>query len=347
MWPVAVTVVCLVAIGVGGFLYFTKMEMGDGSRAASSASNVATSSPSPSAIPASAAAAAAPTPATPATSPPIPSSERFAAETIPFVNDRSRLALASEYAPAADYKALALNVNGSNAFASSQQSEEAAKTAALEQCQKRADALQSQRRCELYAVGNTVVYPHGKPPVPPLPWIRHDPATERPFVVKDMPLLRDPGKARLENNYVPGRKSKSVALGPGGQFFFNFGVETTEESARRNLEACGAVAGVACMIVAADDVFVVPMPSILKVTGFFRAATNPSIATDARDDVARQLEDASSGWNAVAVGVSGRPGLALKAVGEQNAVSEALGNCARHDSDCHIIAIGPFSVGAN
>jgi hypothetical protein len=27
MWPLAVTVACLVAIGVGGFLYFTKMEM--------------------------------------------------------------------------------------------------------------------------------------------------------------------------------------------------------------------------------------------------------------------------------------------------------------------------------
>jgi adenylate cyclase len=192
-----------------------------------------------------------------------------------------------------------------------------------------------------------VVYPHGKPPVPPLPWIRHDPSTERPFVVKDMPLLRDPGKARLENNYVPGRKSKSVAIGPGGQFFFNFGVETAEESARRNLESCGAVAGVACMIVAADDVFVVPMPSILKVTGFFRAATNPSIATDARDDVTRQFADASSGWNAVAVGVSGRPGLSLKASSEQNAINEALGNCAKRDSDCHVVAIGPFSVGPN
>jgi adenylate cyclase len=345
MWPVAVTVVCLVAIGVGGFLYFTKLELRDGSRETSSASNNAAPALSSPAIPTPATAAAAVTAAP--SPPPISSSEKFPAETVPFVNDRSRFALASEYAPAADYKAFALNVNGSNAFVSGQQSEEASKSAALEQCQRRADAIQSQRRCEIYAVGNTVVYPHGKPPVPPLPWIRHDPSTERPFVVKDMPLLRDPGKARLENNYVPGRKSKSVAIGPGGQFFFNFGVETAEESARRNLESCGAVAGVACMIVAADDVFVVPMPSILKVTGFFRAATNPSIATDARDDVTRQFADASSGWNAVAVGVSGRPGLSLKASSEQNAINEALGNCAKRDSDCHVVAIGPFSVGPN
>ena len=101
------------------------------------------------------------------------------------------------------------------------------------------------------------------------------------------------------------------------------------------------------MIVAVDDSFVVPVPTALKATGFFRADKNASIAAEARDDVARKLADASSGWNAVAVGTSGRPGLALKAASEQSAVSEALGNCAKHDSDCHVIAIGPFAVGPN
>jgi adenylate cyclase len=24
-----------------------------------------------------------------------------------------------------------------------------------------------------------------------------------------------------------------------------------------------------------------------------------------------------------------------------------LGNCVKHDSDCHVIAIGPFAVGPN
>jgi adenylate cyclase len=146
---------------------------------------------------------------------------------------------------------------------------------------------------------------------------------------------------------MPGKKSKTIALGPGGQFFFNIGAETTEESARRVLETCGGVIGVACMIVAVDDTFVVPVPTTLKVIGFFRADRNPSIAADAREDVARKLADASSGWNAVAVGASGRPGLSLKAASETNAVNDALGNCVKHDSDCHVIAIGPFSVGPN
>jgi class 3 adenylate cyclase len=341
MWPVAVTVVCLVAIGVGGFLYFTRMEMRAGSRRLAAALHHA-AAPSPSATPAPGSTSAPAMPLSPA-----PSGEKFAAETVPFVNDRFRLFLAGEYAPATDYKAVALNLNGIVGIFSGQPSEEAAKNAALEQCQKRADAVQSPRKCEIYVVGNTVVYPHGRPPMPSLPWIRRDPSVEKPFVAKDMPLVRDPGKARLESNYAPGKKSKSIAVGPGGQFIFYTGGETTGESVRRTLESCGALAGVACMIVAIDDNFVVPLPTVSKVTGFFQAASNASIAADARDDVVRKLAEASSGWNAVAVGASGRPGLGLKAASEQNAINEALSNCARSDSDCRIIAIVPFSVGPN
>ena len=126
----------------------------------------------------------------PAPSPSSPmavSSEKFAAAGIPFVGDKVRATLASDYAPAADFKAFALNVGGVNAFVTAQPSEEAAKSAAVEQCQKRADAAQSPRKCELYAVGDTVVYTPGRPPLPPLPWIRHDAATEQPFTAKIRP----------------------------------------------------------------------------------------------------------------------------------------------------------------
>jgi class 3 adenylate cyclase len=347
MWPVAAMVVCLAAIGVGGFLYFTKLEMPGGSKAPSTASNMSAPAPSPSVTPSPAPTQAKSAPPPPSSPLPVASSEKFTAETVPFVSDRARLTLARDYAPAADFKAFALTTTGINAFVAGQQNEEAAKSAALEQCQKHGDAAQPPRKCELYAVGSTVVYPHGRPPLPYLPWVRHDPSTEKPFVAKDIPLVRDPGKARLDNLYAPARKTKSIAIGPGGAFFHNSAVETVEESARRNLEACGASAGVACMIVAVDDTFVVPVPTTLKAIGFFRADKNSSIAADARDDVARKLAEASSGWNAVAVGASGRPGLALKAANEQDAVNEALGNCVKRDSDCHVIAIGPFSVGPN
>jgi class 3 adenylate cyclase len=345
MWPLAVTVVCLVGIGVGGFLYFTKMEMRSASKRVSAASIPVNPAPSPPAT-LGPTPVAAPTTAAPAPASSSPGAE-FAADTIPFVSDRTRMGWATEYAAASDHKALAININGVIAPVTGQRNEDIAKSMALEQCQQKADAVQSPRKCEIYAVGNIVVYPHGRPPLPPLPWVRHDSATEKPFAVKDIPLIRDPGRGRLETAYVPARKSKAIALGPGGQFIFYTNGESTEEVARRALESCGALGGVACMIVAIDDSFVVPVPTTARVTGFFRADKNASIAADARDDVARKLADALSGWTAVAVGTSGRPGLALNAAAEQSAVSEALGNCAQHDSSCHLIAIGPFAVGPN
>lgn len=343
MWPVAVTVVSLAAIGVGGILYFTKLE--------TSAPKVVAAPPATPASPASAAspapAAKAAVPAPSAFPPTVVSSEKFAAANIPFIADKVRATLASDYAPAAYFKAFALNIGGFNAFVTAEPSEEAAKSAAVEQCQKRADAAQSPRKCELYAVGDTVVYAHGRPPMPSLPWIRHDAVTEQPFVARNVPLTRDGGKARLEAVYAPARRNKALALGPGGALFFPIAVDSVEEAVRRALESCGGIAGVPCMIVALNDNFVVPIPASLRITGFFKAAGNTMISADARDDVARRLADASSGWNAVAVGAAGRPGLEMEAANEQAAVNGALTDCVKRDGNCRVIAIGPFSVGPN
>jgi uncharacterized caspase-like protein len=281
------------------------------------------------------------------TPPLIASAESFSAEAVPFVSAKTRVALASGYARAAPSKALAINMTGYNAFVVAQHDEEAAKTAALEQCKQRADAGRSIRKCEIYAVGDRVVFPHGRPPVPQWPWIRHDPSTEKPFVAKDLPLISDAAKASFATTYPQSRKPKSIAVSPKGLFYYHAGTESVEDATRRSLESCGALAGVACMIVALDDVFVVPVPTTSKATGFFEAAINSSIARDARNDVANKLAEVPSGWNVVAVGAAGRPGLGLMATNEANAVSEALADCAKHDSDCHVIAIGPFTVEPN
>jgi class 3 adenylate cyclase len=349
MWPLVVGVVSVVAIAVGGFLYFTKLETSTAPSTAAAIAPSAAVAPSPTPTMAKA-PMPMPTPtamaaATPAPMPPpAASGGKFPGDMVPFVSERVRGYLSSEYSAAGDYKAFALNIGGFTGSALNQPNEDAARNAALDQCQKRSDAAQSPRRCELYAVGNAVIYTHGKPPMPPQPWYRHDTMTERAFVSKDFPMVRDPAKIRIENIYAPAAKSRSVALGPGGQYFMVMGASSADESTRRSLESCGAIAGVACMIVAVDDNFVVPIPTLLRITGFFHAASNPSIVADARDEVVRKLADAM-GWNAVAVGTAGRPGLGLKAADEQSAVNAALADCVKRDSDCHVIAIGPFTVG--
>ncbi|WBL79227.1 adenylate/guanylate cyclase domain-containing protein [Bradyrhizobium xenonodulans] len=362
MWPLVVAVVSIVAIGVSGFLYNTKLK-----QTASVAARAASPSASPSALPSAtpAATTTAPTPMPtqlakapmaptnagaamapmPAPSPSAaPMTGKLNADSVPFINERVRNYLAGDYSAAGDYKAFALNVGGFTGSALNQPSEEAARNSAIEQCQKRADAAQSPRRCELYAVGNNVVYTHGKPPMPPQPFVRHDAVIERPFASKDFPIVREPQKVRLENIFAPAAKARSVALGPGGQYFMVLGASSADDAARRSLESCGAIAGVACLVVAIDDNFVVPIPTLFRITGFFNAASNASIVADARGEVMRKLTDAM-GWNAVAVGIAGRPGLGLKAADEQTAVNSALADCAKRDSDCHVIAIGPFTVG--
>ncbi|UQD73285.1 adenylate/guanylate cyclase domain-containing protein [Bradyrhizobium japonicum] len=361
MWPLVVAVVSVVAILVTGFLYNTKLKQ---TATAVVAPAAMPSAAMPSAAPAANAVAPSPMPTQMAKAPmapmspagaamapmPAPSpaaaplSGKLAVDSVPFINERIRNYLAGDYAASGDYKAFALNIGGFTGAALNQPTEEAARNMALEQCQKRADASQSPRRCELYAVGNDVVYMHGKPPMPPQPWVRHDAMTERAFVPKDFPMVRDPAKIRLENMFVPAAKSRAIALGPGGQYFMVLGASSVDDSARRSLESCGAIAGVACLIVAVDDNFVVPIPTLLRITGFFHAASNASIAADARAEVVRKLAD-GMGWNAVAVGTAGRPGLGLKAADEQTAVNSALADCAKRDSDCHVIAIGPFTVG--
>lgn len=370
MWPAAAAAVGIVAIGVAGFIYLAAIKKSD---APAASPVVATAAPTPAATPPAPAATPAPvTTPTPVTAPApavtspaaapgtmtqmleratalpasAPPGEKLALDTIPFVSERMRATLANEYVPAADHKALAIST-GPIGFVTSQQSDEAAKIAALELCQKRAESFQPVRKCEIYAVGDTVAYAHGRPPMPPKPWIPSDTSIQRPFSGKDAPLVREAGKATLEKGFASARKSKAVAVGPGGQFAFYVNQETPEEAARRALENCGFVTGVPCMVAAVDDVFVVPVPTTLKAIGFFRAAGNSAIAADARDDVARRLAGAGSGWNVLAVGASGRPGLTLKGTNEQDAVNDALGNCVKQDRDCHVIAIGPFLVGPN
>jgi adenylate cyclase len=340
MWPAAVALVCIVAIGVGGLVYFSAIEKSNAPASPPAAATVAATP-----VPATQAPAQKPEPSASST-PPAQPGEKLVLETIPLVSNRIRVTLASEYVPAAEHKALAIST-GPIGFVTNQQSDEAARSAALELCQKRADAAQPPRKCEIYAVGDSVIYAHGHPPMPPQPWIKHDASIEKPFSARDMPLIHETSRSSLDKNYVAGRKAKAAAIGPGGQSFFYINQDTPEEAARRALESCGAVAGVACMVAALDDVFVVPLPATMKVTGLFRPSGNSPIASDARGDVARQLGATASGWNAVAVGVSGRPGLALKASNELDAVNDALANCTKQDRDCRVIAIGPFLVGPN
>jgi class 3 adenylate cyclase len=269
--------------------------------------------------------------------------EMLVPEIVPFILDRQRVAIRTGYMSAPDHKAIAISFVRAG-FITGQKDEEAAKAAALAACQRASDASLPGQHCDLYAVGNTVVYGRGQPPMPPQPWLVRDSSVETPFAVESVPLVNTVFRGNVERNYPHGRQPKALAVSPQGLATTTIGQESLEEAVRRALEVCAGRAGFACVIVAVDDVFVVPIPATMKAVGLFRAAGKAVLAPQVRDDVARRLGEATGGWPAVAVGVNGRPGLMVRAGSEQEAINGALADCGRRDQACRVIAIGPFIV---
>jgi hypothetical protein len=259
-------------------------------------------------------------------------------ETIPFIYDRQRANIRAAYLPAPDHKALAISLQA--AFIADQKDDESAIAEAMAKCQSATPA----RKCELYAVGNQVVWSHGRPPMPPEPWVTRDPSIETPFSVGAIPLASDQARNNLDRLYKNARTPKAAAIAPQGSQNSFVNQPSVDEAVRRSLENCGNFAGVPCMIIAIDNVFVVPIPTTFKATGFFYAASNSALTADHREEVARQLANARTGWNAVAAGATGQAGLMLKAASEHEAVEGALNDCRRKDQGCQVIAVGPFAV---
>jgi hypothetical protein len=183
--------------------------------------------------------------------------------------------------------------------------------------------------------------------MPPQPWTVRNATVEKPFSARDIPLVSEAVRANLERNYAPAHAPKALALSPRGNIAFFINQSSSAEATRRALELCGLNGGVPCAVVATDDVLAVAVPATMKVTGFFRPANASTIAADQREGVARRLADAGDGWSAVAVGAAGHADVSVKAGKEEEATAAALVDCAGHDKNCRVIAIGMFAVEPN
>ena len=182
--------------------------------------------------------------------------------------------------------------------------------------------------------------------MPPKPWLVRDLAIERLYAVKDVPIVNEHERSFITKCYPEvGHYSKALAISARGSACYR-NQPSTDEAIRRALETCGH-AGVPCLVVAVDDKFVVPIPTTMKPIGLFHPLFDATLAANTRDDVALKIANASSGWNAVAVGDNGQPGMALRAANEQAAIDAALQDCRKRDQTCHVISIGPFLVGPN
>ena len=158
-------------------------------------------------------------------------------------------------------------------------------------------------------------------------------------------MITDSGRQLLEKrSFAKVPRLKALAISPTGRWNWFASDTSIDDAVRRTLEWWGYNSGAACMIVAVGDNFVVPIPRTMKVVGFARSGPINAVAPELRDDVARRLGNATSGWSAVAVGVSGRVGIKLGAESEQAAIDRSMEACGRQDRDCRVAVLGPFLV---
>jgi adenylate cyclase len=179
--------------------------------------------------------------------------------------------------------------------------------------------------------------------MPPTPWIARVAAVERPFNAELVPLSRR--KDLLATQYGNAKSPKVLVISPRGGWWYTIG--PSDEAVRRTLERCGFKTSSACLVVAIDNTFVVPLPTVATVTGIYRAEALPGVLPHAREEVARRLAGVPNAWNAVAAGERGDVGIAANARDEQSAVNSAQAECAKRDRNCRIIVLGPFLVQMN
>jgi hypothetical protein len=188
-----------------------------------------------------------------------------------------------------------------------------------------------------------VVTRRSRPPMPAEPWLIRNRAVEQPFVAAQIPMLDAADRERIGNSYLRATGSKAFVISMNKKWVYTTAL-SGDEAVRRSLEHCGSIASSACVVVAIDNTFVIPIPTLARVIGFYLPDVMVNLTPQVRDEVAHRLSITPNAWNAVAIGAGRNVGIALGADSEQSALDGALADCAKHDRDCRIAVMGPFVV---
>ena len=272
----------------------------------------------------------------------------FVPEEVPFMDDRVHDRLRSFYVPALDSKALAISINGHYAVATQRVDLEAARNEALEACNANVRRVfpspSPQQRCFIYAVGKEVVWTTNPPPMPPQPWL---PASRPPLTTKLDAGSFPVGQPALRKNltsYASGGPSKAIALGRGGQINYAWNRSSENAAMRAVLQVCGYISQRACIIYALNDEIVVRAPEGMRAVDILSVEDFPNLDLVDRQRI-EATYSAGSDWRALAVGRSGRIGIAVRQPTEQAAVDAAIRDCGQAGGiDCAVVAVGPFIV---
>lgn len=301
-------------------------------------------------MPAPVASATPPAPPTaPAPTPaPSPAAPRpYIASDVPFVPQWRERRL-EDYAQAEDAKAMAINVRGWFATATRMLDVPAARRRALEDCnalvEREVPMVREFDRCEIYAIGNEVVWPFRAPPMPPPPYVpAARPSPPIPFDAAAVPLVTERGRQHLQEHYMRTMRHRALVLGHGPLEWWSPS-ESGTDAIRRNLQTCGQISGRPCVVYSVDDQVVVRVPQFHRVTGILTPGDIASANDGNRAAVERYL--IANDWRALAVANDGPIGLVSGRESETAAVADALSACTKAGGiECRLLAVGPFLVG--
>ena len=256
----------------------------------------------------------------------------FDAAKVPLVTDRVRSALA-DFAREPSYKAIAISRIGWG-VASGARDTVSAEREALDRCRKR----DQKGDCRIYALGNRVVWPLLRLPLPAD--LRTEPLNE-PLVPQQLSAVKGvPNVAGLQA-YLADSNHKALAISDSG-FSSMKDRETQAEAIRLAVERCSDFAHAPCLLMAVDGFLSVKIPSSF---GAVRPFTLAGEAEMSEADKARIGKIYSArDWRALARGASQQWYAVSDMASEKAAADAVLTACRASERDCTLWAIGNFRV---
>ena len=263
---------------------------------------------------------------------PVAVNAPFDAAKIPLVTDRVRSALA-DFAREPSFKAIAISRIGWG-VASGAHDTVSAEREALDRCRKR----DQKGDCRIYALGNQVVWPALRLP---LPADLHVEPSNVPLVPQQLASVKGvPNTAGLQA-YLADSNHKALAISDNG-FSSMKDRETQTEAIRLAVERCSDFARAPCLLISVDGFLSVKIPTSYGVVRPYTLAgeTEMSEADKVRIGKIYGAKD----WRALARGAS-NTWYAVSAMDLEAVAAEgALKACRAAEQDCKLWAIGNFRV---
>ena len=256
----------------------------------------------------------------------------FDAAKVPLVTDRVRSSLA-DFAREPSFKAIAISRIGWGVVSGARDTVSAEREA-LDRCRKR----DQKGECRIYALGNRVVWPALRLP---LPADLHTEPLNLPLVPQQLAAVKGVPSAAGLQAYLADSNHKALAISDNG-FSSMKDRETQTEAIRLAVERCSDFARAPCLLLSVDGLLTVKIPTSHGVVRPFTLAGEREMS---EADKAR-IGQVYSGkdWRALARGASHKWYAVNGMASETAAADGVLRACHAEEQNCRLWAIGNFRV---